>query len=203
MECFDLDTVSLWLNSYGSFTLFLVMAAGIIAFPVPEETLMVFTGVLIQKGKLPMTSTLLAAYLGAMCGITVSYLIGLGTESLVLEKWGSRIGVTKARLDRAHGWFERYGKWMLLFGYYIPGLRHFIGIAAGISGLIYQHFALFAYSGALIWVSTFVWLGYFLGCQWFFEFDISRVSLDEILVVGILITIAIAVIWQLIMYKKS
>ena len=45
-------------------------------------------------------------------------------------------------------------------------MRHFTAYAAGISELEPPHFALYAYSGALIWVSTFIGLGYFLGERW-------------------------------------
>ena len=45
-------------------------------------------------------------------------------------------------------------------------MRHFTAYAAGMSELGVHHFALFAYSGAVLWVSAFIGLGYFLGERW-------------------------------------
>jgi membrane protein DedA with SNARE-associated domain len=54
----------------------------------------------------------------------------------------------------------------------MPGIRHFTAIVAGGSELEAHVFALFAYSGGLLWVLSFVSLGYFLGDQW------SRISAE-------------------------
>jgi membrane protein DedA with SNARE-associated domain len=58
------------------------------------------------------------------------------------------------------------GKWLLVIGYFIPGVRHFSAMVAGSSKLSYPEFAPFAYAGALLWSSTFVSAGYFLGKEW-------------------------------------
>ena len=53
-----------------------------------------------------------------------------------------------------------------MVGYFIPGVRHFTAIVAGTSKLEYREFALFAYGGAALWVSTFVFIGYHFGERW-------------------------------------
>jgi len=50
-----------------------------------------------------------------------------------------------------------------MIGYFVPGFRHFTAIVAGTSKLEYRAFALFAYSGAVLWVSTFLFIGYHFG----------------------------------------
>jgi len=159
----DIETLSLWLNQYGSIMLFILLALGIIALPVPEETLMVIAGIFMKQGDLNIHSTIIAAYLGSIVGITVSYLIGRTAGFYLLHKYGSWFGVTDDRLQKAHQWFEKYGKWTLTFGYFVPGVRHFTGVSAGVAKLEYHYFALFAYGGALLWVSTFLSIGYFFG----------------------------------------
>jgi membrane protein DedA with SNARE-associated domain len=158
----DLDTLSLWLTNYGSFALFAALILGIIALPIPEETLMIIAGVLMSKGNLLMPSTIIAALAGSICGITTSYLLGRLASNFFIHKlkW---IGITEAHFERAHNWFERFGKWTLFIGYFVPGLRHFTGLVAGMTALQYPHFALYAYTGALFWVSTFLFIGYFFG----------------------------------------
>lgn len=161
-----LDPLVPWLNQYGSFAIFGLLALGIIALPVPEETLMVFAGFLMAKGKLQTIPTIIAAIAGAWCGITVSYLIGLTAGTYLTRKLGRYIGLTDVRIERTHQWFERIGKWSLFIGYFIMGVRHFTGYIAGTIRLEYRHFALFAYSGGLFWAGIFLSIGYFFSTEW-------------------------------------
>jgi membrane protein DedA with SNARE-associated domain len=55
------------------------------------------------------------------------------------------------------------GHWALIVGYFVPGFRHFTAIVAGTSKLEYRGFALYAYTGAMLWVSTFLFIGYHFG----------------------------------------
>jgi membrane protein DedA with SNARE-associated domain len=180
----------LWISKYGPFALFVLFALGIIALPVPEESLMVISGILISQGDLPFVSTVLACIVGSMVGITVSYLIGRTAGHYMLIKYGSWFGLTKERLAQAHEWFESYGKWTLFFGYFIPGVRHFTGIFAGASELSYHHFSFFAYMGALAWASTFLSIGYFFGDYWLSIYEIIE-SKIEIVVIGLIILAAL------------
>ncbi len=157
------DIINHWLLHYGSFALFGLLALGIIALPVPEETLLIFSGVLICEGTFSWAPTIISAYLGSITGITVSYLIGSTGGLYVIKKYGGYVGIGENKMTIAHNWFERYGKWFLFIGYFIPGVRHFTGIFAGVSTLEYHNFALFAYTGALFWVMTFLSIGYFFG----------------------------------------
>lgn len=197
----DIDQLSLWLNQYGSMTLFFLLALGIIALPVPEETLMVIAGILMSKGELHIPGTMVAAYLGSIAGITTSYIIGRTAGFYLVHKYGSWLGITEKRLEKAHNWFEHYGKWSLFIGYFIPGVRHFTGLVAGTTMLEYHYFALFAYSGALVWVSTFLGIGYFSGDYWLellskVEFTLDWVNMS-------LIIIGIVVVWGMIRYYKN
>lgn len=69
-------------------------------------------------------------------------------------------------MSRVNAWFDRTGRWSLLVGYFIPGVRHLAGFVAGASKLRFPEFALFAYTGAFVWSVTFVAIGYFSGKDW-------------------------------------
>lgn len=157
------QAITEWLLSYGSIAIFFLLVLGIIALPVPEDTLMILTGILIANGSLEPKETLIAAYAGSMCGITTSYFIGRTAGMYFVNRFGPWMGLTPAKVEIAHGWFQKFGKWTLVVGYFIAGVRHFTGFFAGMSYLDFKQFALFAYTGAFIWVSTFVSLGYFFG----------------------------------------
>lgn len=161
-----LDTFLPWLNQYGSLAIFVLLALGILALPVPEESLMVFAGFLMARGDLSVVPTVFAAIGGALCGITMSYLIGLTAGTFLVRKFGRWVGITDVRLERVHLWFERIGKWALFIGYFILGVRHLTGYVAGTVRLEYREFALFAYTGGILWASLFLSIGYFFSAEW-------------------------------------
>lgn len=196
----DNELLSLWLINYGSIAIFFLLALGIILLPVPEETLMVISGILISQGKLHLVYTAFAAYSGSMCGITVSYLVGKTGGVYLLTKYGKWFGITHSKLKVAHNWFERYGKWALFIGYFIPGVRHFTGLSAGITALEYGTFALFAYVGALFWVSTFLSIGYFIGDYWLTIFHHVENSLENIIIA--FIGLCAVILFGYFYYKK-
>lgn len=178
------------IQEYGSIALFFLLVLGIIALPIPEETLLVISGVLMGNGYLNIPFTLLAAYFGSMCGITISYLIGMSVGVYFIHKYGGWIGITEMRLKKISDWFHHYGKWTLVIGYFIPGVRHFTGITAGLTRIEYHQFAFYAYFGAIIWVSTFLSIGYFCrhACVNLVEnFDISITEAVSIAILSVVV----------------
>jgi membrane protein DedA with SNARE-associated domain len=155
-----------WVSQYGYLAIFLLLSLGIVGLPVPDETLLTFTGYLIYKSHLSPPMAFASALGGSASGITISYALGRSFGMALLHRFGKYLHLTPERLERAHQWFERIGHWALTFGYFIPGVRHLTAYAAGMSGLAPHNFALFAYSGAVLWVGSFLSLGYFLGDRW-------------------------------------
>jgi len=155
-----------WIETYGYLGVFSSLMLGIFGLPIPDETILAFIGYLIFKGYFHPLPTMLIAFLGSICGITLTYLVGRILGLPLLEKYGKYLHVTPERLAQAHQWFEKYGKWSLFGGYFLPGVRHLTAFSAGVSGLEYRKFAPFAYSGGLLWVATFLTLGYVVGEEW-------------------------------------
>ena len=155
-----------WITRYGYAGIFSLLVFGIVGLPVPDEWLLTFSGYLVFKHTLSFVPTFSAAFLGSASGITVSYTLGRVFDTYVLMRYGWIFHLTPERLARVHSWFERRGRWTLLVGYFIPGVRHFTGYVAGASELAFTHFALFAYTGAFCWAAVFITLGYLLGDEW-------------------------------------
>ncbi len=155
-----------WITQYGYLAIFLLLVFGIVGLPVPDETLLTFTGYLIFKGRLAAPLAFFTALAGSMCGITISYSLGRTFGLKLLHRYGRYIRIRERHIQKAHEWFARVGHWGLTFGYFVPGVRHLTAYVAGVSDTEPHMFALFAYSGAVLWVATFLTLGYFLGERW-------------------------------------
>jgi membrane protein DedA with SNARE-associated domain len=155
-----------WITQYGYFAIFLLLVCGIVGLPVPDETLLAFTGFLVFKGNFSLPLAFGAALAGSLTGITISYTLGRTLGMKAIHRYGRYIHLTEEHVNKAHAWFARVGHWGLTFGYFVPGFRHLSAFAAGMSAVETPQFALFAYSGGCLWVATFLGLGYLLGDRW-------------------------------------
>jgi len=165
-----MDIFLLWIKhaikDYGYLGVFGSQMLGLFGLPVPDETILTFTGFLIFKHYFHPVPAFLAAYLGSTCGMTLNYLVGRHIGFPLLHKYGGYLRLTDERIGQAHQWFEHYGKIALFGGYFLPGLRPLAAFTAGASRLEFRRFAPYAYSGGFCWVATFLVLGYFLGEEW-------------------------------------
>ena len=159
-------TLLQWISQYGYLGIFCLLMFGIIGLPIPDEVLLAFSGYLVFKGQLALAPTIASAFLGSICGVSVSYAIGRTGGSFLVRNYGSWLHVTQEKIDRVHEWLEHAGKWGLLIGYFIPGVRHLGALVAGTSLLRYPVFAAYAYTGGLLWSSIFISTGFFLGKEW-------------------------------------
>jgi membrane protein DedA with SNARE-associated domain len=155
-----------WITHYGYAALFLLLLLGILGLPIPDETLLAFTGYLIFKGQLAAGPSLLAAFLGSSCGISASYAIGRLLGPSALSRLGSLLRFSEAHVRHTEAWIKRWGGYAILFGYFVPGVRHVVAIIGGVSLMPFPRFARFAYSGAALWTSCFLALGYASGEEW-------------------------------------
>jgi membrane protein DedA with SNARE-associated domain len=191
------ETATYWISHYGYAGLFTLLTLGIVGLPVPDETLLVFSGYLISKGDLSPVPTYLIAFAGSVCGVTLSYLIGRSGGFYLVIRYGRFLRLTPERIDSVRKWFERIGKWILFIGYFFVGVRHLSALVAGSARLEWRTFALFAYPGALVWSVTFVSLGRWLGHHWH---DVALQIHRHLLTVTVL-TVAALLIYAVIRKK--
>src|SRR5215813_12279508 len=139
------QSMALWIGQYGYPAIFLLLVGGIVGLPVPDQLLLVVSGYLVLTKSLAIGPTIVAAVLGSIVGITASYAIGRSSGSYI-----SKIRIAADRLENARRWFERFGGWTLVFGYFIPGIRNLIGFTSGMMRLRIRYFAPYAYAGAIV-----------------------------------------------------
>ena len=146
--------------------IFIATGLGILGFPIPDETFMAFVGFSASQGTLYYPLAIVVAFAGTSCGITVGYFLGKRFGNPLIERYSNRMHISSENLYKAEEFYRRYGEFVLTIGYFVPGLRHVFAILAGISLMSYRSFAMFAYTGGLLWTITFVSLGYYLGRHW-------------------------------------
>ena len=185
------ETILRWATEYGYIGIFSLLTLGIVGAPIPDEGVLALAGYLVYEGKLQLFPTVAAAFLGSVCGITLSYGLGRTIGTYLITKFGPAVQITGDKVTHVQTWFERVGKWGLLFGYYLPGVRHLIAFGAGVSKLPLSVFALFAYTGGFIWSVTFISAGYYLGREWTLVFGKVRPNL----MIGSAVTVALFLLY--------
>ncbi|MGG6313701.1 DedA family protein [Paenibacillus macerans] len=168
-----LEWIERMFEQYGYFVLLLGLPVDFIALPLPPgQTTLTYTGYLAFKGGLDFLPALLAGYAGSVVGVTITYLIGYRVGAPLIERYGKWIWLKPDHLDKTRRVYEKYGNRMLLISFFIPGVRQFFGYFVGIIRVPFRTFALYAYTGAFLWVITFVSIGFVFGEQWQYVFGL-------------------------------
>ena len=128
-----------------------------------------------------------------MTGDNIGFAIGhFGGRALAL-RWGRYVFLTEERLDKAAGFFDRHGAWIITIARFIEGLRQANGIVAGITGMRWLRFLLFNALGAALWVGTWVSVGYLAGSHINSIYSyITRYSYYALIVAGLVVVALIA-----------
>ena len=146
--------------------LFLGIFLELMALPISGELLMSYAGYFVFQGKMNYLLALLTVFVSGGAGITVTYWIGKAGGYKLIEKYGKYIHFGPERYKKTAAWFEKSGSKLLIFAYFIPGVRHFTGYVSGISRMPFRKFILPAYIGSFLWGVCFITLGKVLGPRW-------------------------------------
>ena len=188
------------LIQYGYWGILIALVGGIVGLPIPDEFLLTFVGYSVSKGTMSGVLAFLSGLTGAILGITLSYILGLKLSLPILNKYGPKIHIKENLIKKTHVLFERYGPFLLVIGYYIPGVRHLTAYFAGMSNLTFWKFCLYAYSGAFIWVSTFIGLGWKLSDKWnFVQYSLHHYGIRILTILAVVIFI----VWLCLKKKKK
>ncbi len=131
--------------------------------PVPGETILIAAAVYAGAGRLNIVAVGLIAILAAVVGDNIGYTVGyFGGRALVL-RFGKYVMLTSERLDKAEGFFARYGGVVVAGARFIEGLRQANGIVAGTIRMAWRRFLAFNALGATLWVGVWSSAGYLAG----------------------------------------
>lgn len=144
-----------------------LMAMESMIIPIPSEAVMPFVGFLVADGKWSLGWAILVTSLGSVLGSTLSYLMGYyGGEPLVLRV-GKYLLLNVRDLERTERFFHRRSGAVTLFlSRFIPVVRHFVSIPAGIGRMPFPPFLLMTLAGATLWNSFLLFCGMKLREHW-------------------------------------
>jgi membrane protein DedA with SNARE-associated domain len=131
--------------------------------PVPGETILVLGAIYAGTGRLNVAAVALVGFIAAVLGDNIGFAIGHFGGRPLIERYGRYVLITRERLDRATGFFERQGAKVVVAARFIEGLRQANGIIAGISGMHWLRFLIFNAIGAALWVAVWTSVGYLSG----------------------------------------
>lgn len=145
----------------------LLMALESMIAPVPSEAVMPFVGFLVADGKWSVWASILSTSLGSIIGSLISYYLGYyGGKPLVL-KVGKYLLLDRHDLEMTEKFFnKRSGVWTLFISRFIPVIRHFISIPAGIGRMPIGSFMIATVIGATLWNGFLLYLGLKLRENW-------------------------------------
>ncbi len=162
-------------------------------FPfLPGDSLLFTVGLFIGTGALdvPLWLACLALFGAALAGDQIGYAIGRRAGPAIFRRPDSRF-FKQQYIDQTHAFFERYGGRAIILARFVPFVRTYIPVAAGIGKMDYKHFLRYNAVGALLWGVGVTLLGYWLG-----RFDVvkNNIEIALMLVVGVSL-IPIVVEW--------
>ena len=153
------------IETFGTIGLIAVVFAEsglLIGFFLPGDSLLFTAGLLASQGKLNFGVILVGCCVAAAVGGLVGYLIGARVGPTLFRRPDSRF-FKREYVEQAEGYFERYGSRTIVLARFVPIVRTFAPVVAGISKMPFRTFALYNVVGSLVWAAGVITLGHVLG----------------------------------------
>jgi len=185
------DWVKGFVDSVGYPGLFLLIVLESTLVPIPSELVMPFAGFMASQGRFSLPMVLVINSVGALVGSGLCYWLGAAGGKPLLVKYGKYVFIRAHDIEKTEVFFAKHGKATILIGRFLPVIRHFISIPAGIARMPLVPFFIQTFIGSTIWGSLLIIIGYELGENWE---SVATQFKHVDLVIGALIVLAILTI---------
>jgi len=187
---------------YGYWVVFFGVMLENAGLPVPGETVLIFAGFLAYQGEVHLWRAILTAVAGATVGDNLGYCLGRFGGAALYERWVRRFRTLSRHFDKSQLLFRKYGHWAVFAGRFITGLRVFAGPMAGMFRLAYWRFLLANFTGAVLWATTFGFVGLLFGSNWQRLVSFVR-HLNRAVLVLVLLGLVAALVWRAISKRRQ
>ncbi|MDO0926461.1 VTT domain-containing protein [Streptomyces sp. TG1A-8] len=176
------------LDTYGIWGLLLVVFAEsglLIGFFLPGDSLLFTCGLLITSHQLdfPLWGAIALICLAAVLGDQAGYMFGKKVGPSLFNRPDSRL-FKQENVTKAHEFFEKYGPKSLVLARFVPIVRTFTPIVAGVSGMRYRSFLTFNVIGGVLWGAGVTLLGSWLG-----NIGVVKNNIEAILILIVLVSV--------------
>ena len=145
--------------------LFLYSEVGLfLGFFLPGDTLLLTAGIYARQGTLPLAGVLVIAAIAAIAGDNTAYLIGRKLGRRLFKKPDSVL-FDPNHVLKAEKFYERYGTKAVAFAHFLPVVRTFTPLLAGVAKMPYRKFLTFDAIGDTAWAVALTLLGYYVGSR--------------------------------------
>lgn len=184
---------------YAILFIIIFVETGLVVMPfLPGDSMLFAAGALAAStGVMDPTVLIILLCVAAILGDTLNYHIGRYIGPRVFEM-DSRF-IKKEHLTKTQAFFEKHGGKTIIFARFLPFFRTFAPFVAGASSMNYRYFLMFNVVGAILWISSFIILGYFFG-----NLPIVKDNFTH-LIIGIIILSILPAIFEIVRnrYKKT
>jgi membrane-associated protein len=152
-------------GGYVGLTLIIFVETGLlVGFFLPGDSLLVTAGLFASRPQFGLNVYLLGLILtvAAIVGDTVGYLIGRASGPRIFKREDSFF-FHKKHLIRAHDFYEKHGGKTIIIARFVPIIRTFAPVVAGVAQMEYRTFLSFNVFGGILWIWSMLFIGYFLG----------------------------------------
>ena len=172
----------------------------LLGFFLPGDSLLFVTGLAVTTGLIatPLWLVCVVVVVAAFAGNVCGYYAGRAAGPAIFDKRDSRL-FRRENVERTQRFFDEYGNRAILLGRFVPIVRTFITVMAGVGRMSARRFLIFSAVGALLWAAGVPLLGAVLG-----QFDVVRNNIEAILVLVVVISVLpVAIeVWQARREKK-
>lgn len=170
----------------------------LVGFFLPGDSLLFTTGLLVATDVIQTPIWIVASLIGlaAFLGDQVGYQIGRASGPKIFNRPNSRF-FRQEYVDKTSEYFERYGGRTIIIARFIPIVRTFAPVVAGVGTMRYRTFVTYNIIGALLWGVGVTLLGYWLG-----QFEFVQTYLEPILIAIVVIS-AIPVFIELFRARRN
>ena len=155
-----MDQILSLIGQYGYLVVFFGVMLESVGVPLPGETILIAASFLTHQGTLDPVETIAFGVLGTIVGNQLGYWAGRQGGRPFVLRCGRYVGVTHERLLRVEGVFARDGGKAVFVARFVPGLRAFGALVAGISRMHRRTFLFYNVLAGLVWATASVSVGY-------------------------------------------
>jgi len=140
--------------------------------------------------------------LAGILGNYVGYWFGLKSGPFLYQRKDTFL-FKKKYLHQAHDFYQKYGGWAIVAARFVPIIRTFAPIVAGIVQMEKKKFTYFNMVGCIAWVTSMILAGHFLQKWILSEFGFDLKDHLEIIVIGIVLVSTVPIVWKLFFSKSK